>query len=508
MIAVKQPDVWGQGRMTQFRRVEKKRYLDHLNELRRVNLGDDTSDSAGYGLYLIRMPVSVQPGTSTQAGWGASITATARHEFGPEFLPETFRNLVVNDLVDQLGPIAYERIRDGGYREPLDRFEGDYQRLRAARVDPTAAVEGPRDAIRDCVDGLKVTNVSPAWLGGRTYPVAPGDIANVFLAENLGRIAREADAHLRTRTPRGLDVRSHIRQEIEAAYDLIAGDAKHPGPLADAALIAKVGDAIRERGFEGSPKARPTPQRPAETNRLEPIYRQIIALLPGDLEQRGLEALCWAIAVDASLLNRQLGQDMRRLAGTRGFAPPSSVDTVPFYLPTPSVEADMAFRDYVRARWPLVVFALDPVADQQNIADAALRRRDMQLALATSVATGQVGLGGLARMQRRVEAEVETIALNRTISAFAFGNEHFGWKFTPRYQTPKGTASQLRAGLDALAGREPEGPMRDARLDAGQRELTAALAMPSFLNRVRVEVAGRGRETLADEPETLVDRGH
>ena len=111
-------------------------------------------------------------------------------------------------------------------------------------------------------------------------------------------------------------------------------------------------------------------------------------------------------------------------------------------------------------------------------------------------------------MPRRVEAEVETIALNCIISAFAFGNEHFGWKFTPRYQTPKGTASQLRAGLDALAGREPEGPMRDARLDAGQRELTAAVAMPSFLNRVRVEVAGRGRETLADEPETLVDRGH
>lgn len=50
--------------------------------------------------------------------------------------------------------------------------------------------------------------------------------------------------------------------------------------------------------------------------------------------------------------------------------------------------------------------------------------------------------------------------------------------------------------------------MRDSRLDAGQRELTAAVAMPSFLNRVRVEVAGRGRETLADEPETLVDRGH
>ena len=41
---------------------EKKRFLDHLKQIRRVNLGDDTSDSAGYGFYLLRLPVSIQPG--------------------------------------------------------------------------------------------------------------------------------------------------------------------------------------------------------------------------------------------------------------------------------------------------------------------------------------------------------------------------------------------------------------------------------------------------------------
>lgn len=44
---------------------EHKRYLDHLNEIRRVNMGDDTADSAGYGLYLFRMPASIQPGECT-----------------------------------------------------------------------------------------------------------------------------------------------------------------------------------------------------------------------------------------------------------------------------------------------------------------------------------------------------------------------------------------------------------------------------------------------------------
>ncbi len=31
---------------------EKKRFLDHLNQIRRVNEGDDTADSPGYALYL------------------------------------------------------------------------------------------------------------------------------------------------------------------------------------------------------------------------------------------------------------------------------------------------------------------------------------------------------------------------------------------------------------------------------------------------------------------------
>jgi hypothetical protein len=63
-----------------------KNYQDHLNELRRVNMGDDIADSAGYGLYLVRMPVSIQPGELTLKGHGAILTATVRHDFGKEFL--------------------------------------------------------------------------------------------------------------------------------------------------------------------------------------------------------------------------------------------------------------------------------------------------------------------------------------------------------------------------------------------------------------------------------------
>ena len=92
---------------------EKKRFLDHLNEIRRVSIGPDQSDSAGYGLYLMRLPVSITPGECTYQGHGADLAVTVEHEFGKSFLPSTIRNLVVNDLVAQLGPVIYEIIRNG-----------------------------------------------------------------------------------------------------------------------------------------------------------------------------------------------------------------------------------------------------------------------------------------------------------------------------------------------------------------------------------------------------------
>ena len=69
---------------------EKKRFLDHLNEIRRINLGPDQNDSSGYGLYLVRMPVSISPGEKTYQGFGADVAVTVEHEFGPDFFPQHF----------------------------------------------------------------------------------------------------------------------------------------------------------------------------------------------------------------------------------------------------------------------------------------------------------------------------------------------------------------------------------------------------------------------------------
>jgi hypothetical protein len=68
------------------------RYLNHLNQLRRINEGDDSADSPGYALNLVRIPVSITPGDLTRKGHGAEITFIAEPILGDDLLPATARS--------------------------------------------------------------------------------------------------------------------------------------------------------------------------------------------------------------------------------------------------------------------------------------------------------------------------------------------------------------------------------------------------------------------------------
>ena len=91
---------------------QKSVYLNHLHELRRISEGDDTADSPGYALNLVRFPISVLPGKRTDVGYGAEVTMTLTPYLNDELLPTTFRNLVLNDIVDQIGFPATQFIND------------------------------------------------------------------------------------------------------------------------------------------------------------------------------------------------------------------------------------------------------------------------------------------------------------------------------------------------------------------------------------------------------------
>jgi hypothetical protein len=482
---------------------EKKRFLDHDYELLRVNLGDDTADVAGYGFYLFRLPVSIDPAGPTCKGWGGLLTVTVRHEFGDAFLPETFRNLVINDLVDLLAPIVVGIIRSEEWRPLFDDFEAMATLYKMSNYD-----KGLYADLCVCARRLKLPN-APTRLWKGYYPIASVDLTNVLLVEGLYRIAAEVQDRLHTNTPRGSEVRALLRQELEVAYDLMRGPDGQPGPLADVALIEEIVQRIQNRQFEGRPGDSPTGRTGTGEvvpgmNWLAPTYRRLMEKLPGHLEQRALGALSWAIALDAGLLNRQIRGDMGRLGGINTFACPANLHELFFYLPRPTPEADCAFRAYVETRWPLVAFALDPVTDQQNIADAYQRSRDLQLALAGAFASGKMGASALARILRQVRYDAESVALNRTVTAFAHGSDTFGWRFYPRFQSPRDEPWSLHAVTGAILGGFD--PYKMARLEPGQRELTAAVIVPSFLRSIRIETAANWFK-LANPAAQRIDSG-
>jgi hypothetical protein len=88
------------------------------------------------------MPVSITPGECTYQGHGAEVALTVEHEFPPDFLRSTIRNLIVNDLVDQLGPVVYEVIRSGA----LEKLETLHQNELRACGQPFAEAHPRTDA--------------------------------------------------------------------------------------------------------------------------------------------------------------------------------------------------------------------------------------------------------------------------------------------------------------------------------------------------------------------------
>ena len=84
--------------------------------------------------------------------------------------------------------------------------------------------------------------------------------------------------------------------------------------------------------------------------------------------------------------------------------------------------------EYVRKRWPIITFSLDPVTDQQNIADSFSLNRDLQPAVSFAFATGQINFSQLNPFRRQIQRSSDTIALNRTTTGSIQGNDTFGFR--------------------------------------------------------------------------------
>jgi hypothetical protein len=363
------------------------------------------------------------------------------------------------------------------------------------------------DTLNNITESINIS-LPVSRTGTRINSVGPTDVNQVFIPENLLDLAISAqvalgmgrnpnssastnEARIRpleTWKVRLTDVRSFLRHELEAAYDILDTATIESMPLLmDVPYVESILDLVTARRFEATKDAEPNSF--AELNELAIAYEAFTHRLPGNLRRRPLGALAWAIVVEGGLLNRQLRQDMLETKGD-GYVAPADVEGFYFYTPTAAPDAEFAFQEYIKARWPMITFALEPVTDQQNIEDAFTRRRDLQLAVAFALSSGRISFRQAIQFTRQLQYEAQTIALNQTVTAFAHANDTFGWRFSPRYQTPP-EENNFQA-IGNLLGRGGPGPnyqIKNSKIEPGLRELTAVVVMPSFVRGVRFDVS-------------------
>jgi len=621
------------------------RYLNHLNELRRINDGDDSADAPGYSLNLVRIPVSVLPGEETREGHGAEVTIIARPNLHDDLLPQTFRQLVINDLVDQLAfPIAkfldskdsaklLESLEEYLFRHTpeyeerlcklLDRsrqlgselsqlsgpqltipvvaeFWRDFEQIldeaidlrlidttmkmnllkgrpNQAQVDlwnrvasnevgelsdsdlgsfaipkgtnreqlgpaletlRTRQVQQWTDALKSAVgtfetsrdradrlssdggssgNGNGVPNVpdfsalnkalaekaikqqiekeitlpAVAAIPSRRaqLPFPPSHLLEVYGGLEFLVVAKLASAIQKDETNSKsvlmLDVQKLLAEEFNAAYEFVN---RHPGLWEQCQQF--VADRVH-RDDEGT---------------IGELRNSFLCLIePPELHNSHTAAMAWMIIVEAALLNERLRQDIHDLTMVKEGLniPVEQLQTMEFFRPNPAPEARAIFNEYVAKRWPIHVVAVDPITQDQNIADTFSQRREMQLALALAMSSGQIGANSFTRMARRLELDMETIALNRTVVGFSHGDDTFGWRFYPRFQSPDTGGHFQTFGVDMFKGLSRDTYIKASRLEPGIRELTAIIIMPSFVPYVTFDVRANWFE-LTDPSEKVL----
>ncbi len=486
------------------------RYLNHLNELRRINEGDDSADSPGYALNLVRIPVSILTGAKTRKGHGAEITISVAPYLDDSLLPTSFRSLVINDLIDLIAPPLTHCVNDPECLAWAATIAAPDIALPSTSA--TAPMGPERAGIMAAMQSLsaRLPTISPGTAPSiktrrARMPIPVSQLAEVAGIRQIATLilaTREALASHPASRPciEYVDVRGFLAEELEAAADFLAIEqhcdlwTQLPGwripdlvrgrrsnelarirchalttidSAADAALSpAELAPAILDAGH---PDLSATGDCCEEPLPAKPLCRSLTAVL------------AWAILVESALLDDRLVDDMRDVGG--GFE-----TAAPFFGPDPSPEARAAFADYVRRRWPIRIFALDPATDEQNVDDAFARRREMQIVMAMAFASGRANAQALQRYTRRLETDMAAVAVNKTAVGFTHGSDTFGWRFMPRVQTPP-TRNTLATFTETLCGGPTsDGDLMQRQLEQGIRECAAIVVMPSFVPRLTLDV--------------------
>lgn len=423
---------------------EHSQYLNHLNQLRRINSGDDLSNRPGYALYLVRIPVTLSPGPKSRRGHGAIITVSAKSLMTKDTMRYALRNAVVNETVESLSlSLANEASRSG---EP---------------------------------------GTGPSM--GSPYLVTLADSEILRGPENIKFLNTEAKRHLSRELGdephhRSAKITEWLRGEIESAYPLFERSAAPALSNADDGPVDPLevlGDLLERRDFDTLAQIRDREHDPgvllASTSSGSPLDDDLIAN-----RRQTLKILDFSLRVQAAALNEKLKQD---IIDQLPELSREQLRQVNFFHPDTSDEAFEVFEKYVAAKWPLRVYAIEPVIAQQNIADSVGRRSVSALNLMAGGPIGPLLGAGNLSMDRRSSDDEAAIRLNPTMVGFGAGENTFGWVFYPRLQTSREPSRNLfSAAYELLCGRIPGG--KDQSIEPGQRECTALIVMPNFVPRM------------------------
>jgi hypothetical protein len=425
---------------------EHSSYLNHLNQLRRINAGDELADRPGYGLYLIRLPVTLSPGPRSRRGKGAIITVSATPVMSKHTMRNALRNAVINETVNN-----------------LTQAVGNQSTVGADRTSAMAR--------------------------GAFSLVAYADNELFYGKQNIELLKQEAEHQLARDLSgephhRNARIAEWLRGELEASYHFLeqaATPSRSTQFAASTDPLDELGNQIARRDFSQITRMRLTGIGDSKVKRVSTQDSAEDNELDGRRD-RVVRTLAFALQIQAAGVSRRLKQDIIDQDSTTR---PEQLPGLSFFDPEASDEAFHAFEKYVNTKWPLRVYAIEPVIAQQNVADAFGRSKRSAFDL---LASGPMGpwkaLAGIAADRRAADDET-AIRLNPTMVGFGAGQSTFGWIFYPRLQTSGGNGDRLLTDLALLLkGRVVDPTGGDQSIEPGQRECTALVEMPNFVPKI------------------------
>jgi hypothetical protein len=222
---------------------------------------------------------------------------------------------------------------------------------------------------------------------------------------------------------------------------------------------------------------------------------------------RATDIFVYALMVQSVLVDRQLKHDMDIVSQQRGCAC-ADLEALSFYDLFPTPEAREAFNAYVACKWPIHVFAIDPAVEQQNQLDLFSARSEFQAALAVGIASGNINFDQATKFARRLETDIETIALNRTAIGYGAGESTFGWQFYPRIQSPPAPGNVRRiAGLIGGTSYNQNYIARNRFIEPGPRECVALIVTPNFVPALHFTSFGNWFEYSGKHADRKFDTG-